>query len=141
MFFDQNDCSGGAYFLEQLFESYIEDSWKKEYSGECLYHLPFDVGEGLCMEYNPNSTYDKPKLSIDDLNFSDELNKEIMNVLQQGQDLLERVRSLEKMHSEDGDHFPPIISTKEQYEEMKDTFDKERKVLVKTTFDRAMDVL
>ena len=134
LFFDQNDLSGGAIFLNQLLEQWQEDLYKKDYSGEVLFHLPFECGEGIELEYN-NNTYDKPVLQIKAETV------EWKDYATTIDELLGRISTLENMHQQEGEHIPTIISTKEQYEEMKPRMDKEDRVLVHTTFDKALNVL
>ena len=134
-FFDQNDLYGGASFLDKLLTDWMEDLYKKDYNGEVLYHVPFECGDGITMEHNPNDTNTKPILQLERETVDwDDYAKVVT-------ELLERIRVLEKMHTEIGGHIPTIISTKEQYEEMKPKMDKEERVLVHTTFDKALNVL
>lgn len=134
-FFDQNDLNGGACFFNQLLELWQEDLYKKDYSGETLFHLPFECGNGIELKYNDGNTLDKPVLQLEAETV------EWTDYATTIDELLERISVLENMHQQEGEHVPTIISTKEQYEEMKPRMDKEDRVLVHTTFDKALNVL
>jgi len=134
-FFDQNDLFGGAAFFNQLLEQWQEDLYKKDYNGEMLYHLPFECGEGIEMEYDQNNTNNKPVLRVNPETVEWEDYAKTID------ELLNRIHALEIMHKPEGDHVPKIISTKEQYEEMKPQMDEKERVLVHTTFDKALNVL
>lgn len=138
-FFDQNDTYGGAEWLNQMIETWFEESLTESYSGEVLYNIPFNASMGL--EFNqpsqlsqkdPASYHARPAIG---------LSEEVLHTLEKVHVLEERVKELEGMHTENGDHIPTIISTKEQYEEMKPHMDEKDRVLVHTTFDQAMNVL
>lgn len=138
-FFDQNDLYGGASWLTQMMDNWLEEYFTESYSGEILYNLPFHASEGVTFEQpstlnnvDPNSYHDKPEIG---------LTEEVLQTLELVHKLNERIQELEKMHTEDGKHIPTIISTKEQYEEMKPHMNEKDRVLVHTTFDQAMNVL
>ncbi len=137
-FFDQNDLFNGASFLNELLNHWMEDLYKKDYNTEMLYHLPFECGEGIELSHDDQNTMNKPVLRFDKeyINW-DEYAKTI-------DELLERISVLESMHNNDDTslkHIPSIISTKEQWEEMKPEMKKKDRVLVHTTFDKALNVL
>ena len=142
--FDKNDTYGGAEFLTLLFEKFLENSMTENYMGDpdAQHSAPFEVGQGLCLTQEYYGEGYKPTLAIDtdDIKHAISIDPELIEALGM---MRERIERLEAMHDEDSDfaHIPRIISTKEQYEAMKDEVDAEEQVLVTTTFDKAMSVL
>ncbi len=118
----------------------------ENFSGDEQYSAPFTVGHGLSLTQEYYGEGYKPTLELDDENAIrvdpeliyklEETSREIMNLKSQ-------VGRLEAMHSEDSElaHIPTIITTKEQHAAMKEEMDAKERVLVETTFDKAMTVL
>ena len=145
-FFDKNDTYSGAQYLTQMFEQFLENCMTENYQGDPQHAAPFDVGPGLCLTQEYYGEGYKPVLSLeseDAIGLDPELIKGLEKMAQEIVNLKSKVGRLEAMHDDDSDlaHIPRIISTKEQYEAMKDEVDAEERVLVTTTFDKAMSVL
>jgi len=125
--FDQNDPYMGAQYLTELFTKSLADCLTTDYNGQMDIDSPFKAGVGL--KFNSHTAGFEPTLQLDD---------EWMDTILQ---MSEQIKTLQKMHADDGNHIPKIISTKEQYEEMKPEMDEKERVLVHTTFDKALNVL
>ena len=125
--FDQNDPHQGAEYLTLLFNSALSQCLTTDYNGQMDMDSPFKVGNGL--KFEQQTAGYEPKLEIDEtiLTLISELSHSVMGLLE--------------MHEKDGKHIPKIISTREQYEEMKPEMDEKERVLVHTTFDKALNVL
>jgi len=137
--------------LSDIISNAIEDAFKLENGYN---DPPLVACEGLAIEHNGNS-WETPGIGLDPLllktiaGMGEEVQKLQSAELVEWNDyattideLLERIRFLEDMHKKSPvDHVPEIISTREQYEEMKPTMDKEDRVIVHTTFDKALKVL
>ncbi len=117
-------------------DSYIQDCLKPNYVGETLYHAPFKTGEGVALVADPNTSWEVPLLQIDPV-----LLEGIAKMAEELENIGLRMERLESMHSGVIAHIPEIISTREQYEEMKPRMNKEDRVIVHTTFDKALSVL
>jgi len=115
-------------------DSYIQDCLKPNYVGETLCNAPFKAGEGMVM-HSPN-TWETPAVQIDPV-----LLEGIAKMAEELENIGLRMERLESMHSGVIAHIPEIISTREQYEEMKPRMNKEDRVIVHTTFDKALSVL
>ncbi len=125
--FDQNDPHMGAQYLTELFTKSLADCLTTDYNGQQDIDSPFKAGEGLA--FNSQTSGYEPTLQIDD---------HILTLLTE---MAGKVEMLQRMHAPDGKHIPTIISTKEQYEKMKPEMDEKERVLVHTTFDKALNVL
>ncbi|KKL99242.1 hypothetical protein LCGC14_1816410 [marine sediment metagenome] len=132
--FDQNDTYEGPLFLTRIINRIISESFTENYQGQAGLPAPFAVGQGLKLE-SEYSGYE-PVLELDDKTI-----KFLTTMKDQLAHLFEQYDILREMHTVEGAHIPTIISTKEQYEEMKPHMDKEERVLVHTTFDKALNVL
>lgn len=115
-------------------DSHLKDCLKPSYQGETLYSAPFLAGEGVVID-SPN-TWDTPVLRVDP-----NLLEGIAKMVEELENIGLRMDRLESMHNGVIAHIPEIISTREQYEEMKPRMNKEDRVIVHTTFDKALSVL
>ena len=120
--------------VQLLLDNHARECLQPSYQGEQLYDAPLKTGEGLVLECTNN--WETPIISIEQdlLNGLEKLFETVENITL-------RMERLEGMHNGVIDHIPEIISTREQYEEMKPEMDKEDRVLVHTTFDKALSVL
>jgi len=103
------------------------------------YQQPLIACEGIEIIANPNNTWESPGISL-----APEFLDAIDNMAKEIKFLNDKVIKLESMHSNDDKsqkHIPSIISTKEQWEEMRPEMKKKDRVLVHTTFDKALNVL
>lgn len=133
--FDKNDCYTGTTKLAQIINDSIESAFKPDQYGN-NYQQPLIACQGVEIASTANS-WESPTISIDP-----DLLESISNMAEQVQKLTNEVENLKAMHSEDSViHTPKIISTKEQWEEMRPDMDAEERVIVHTTFDKALSVL
>ena len=134
--FDKNDCYTGSQKLSQIINDAIEVAFKPDQYGN-NYQQPLVASDGVEIITNCN-TWEAPGISL-----APEFLDAIDNMAKQIECLNDKVNMLESMHNEQStiDHVPAIISTKEQYEEMKPRMDEKDRVLVHTTFDKALNVL
>lgn len=132
----QGDSNVIANRVTLWLDSHIADCLKTSYDGETLYDAPFVTGEGMCLEQSVNS-FESPTIQLDP-----DFLEAISNMAKEIEKLAGQVDALTAMHTKGSTlHVPEIISTKEQYEEMKPMMDEEERVLVHTTFDKALSVL
>jgi len=137
-FFDKNDCFNGATHLSKIMNDTIEMSFHPDQYGN-NYQQPLIACEGIEIIANPNNTWESPGISL-----APEFLDAIDNMAKEIKFLNDKVIKLESMHSNDDKsqkHIPSIISTKEQWEEMRPEMKKKDRVLVHTTFDKALNVL
>ena len=134
--FDLNSCFEGSEQLSKIINDVIEMAFKPDQYGQNFSQPLVTMGELEIV--GAQNTWETPSIGL-----SPEFLKSIENMAKEIQSLRETINTLESMHNEfsDIDHAPTIISTKEQYEEMKPKMDKEERVFVHTTFDKALNVL
>ena len=139
--FDMNDTYKGAEQLSWILQAYLEDSTRgNNYSQYIQYSEP----RGLTThEYYYNGQQVRG-LGIDPM-YMDKLEAlpyagDIHNMQHRIDDLEQQVRDLLAMHQEGADHIPTIISTREQLVEMQDQIEAEDEVVIKTSYDRAMEM-
>ena len=125
-FFDKNKPYEGANFLTSLINRSAD--WLSDYN------RPVKAAEGLQFGLDPYSCNAAIGLAPDVL---DKLAC-VSDLQNQVGFLKAAVADLQKMHQEGGNHIPPIISTKEQAVALQEKLGKEERVLIHTTFDKAL---
>lgn len=134
--FDQNDCFNGATHLSKILNDSIEMAFHPDQYGND-YQQPLVACDGIKITSTSNH-WESAGIGL-----APDFLRSIENMAKEIESLRATVNNLESMH-DDGKslkHTPTIISTKKQYEEMKPEMDKKERVLVHTTFDKALNVL
>ena len=103
----------------------------------------YSAGQGLTLHQFHNGFEDVQTLGVDPSLLDDIYRAQVAIPALENTvfELQEEIRRLKDMHTEGGEHIPTIISTVEQVREMQDKIDAEEKVLVETSFSRAMEII
>ncbi len=151
-YFDQNDTIGGAQFLTQLMQEYsisgsgcAAEELIAGYSYDnptVVYSAPI-AGQGLIIHDFHDGHQQRKSIGIDPMLMmqAQDASRLAADLQAELYELRDKVQQLTDMHSGNADHTPTIISTREQWEEMKDKIEEDEKVYVETAFSRAMGVL
>ena len=143
-YFDQNDTYGGANYLSGLLRRHggCAADLIQQYQGTHM-QTNYSAGQGLTLHQFHNGFEDVQTLGVDPSLLDDIYRAQVAIPALENTvfELQEEVRRLKDMHTEGGEHIPTIISTVEQVREMQDKIDAEEKVLVETSFSRAMEII
>ena len=134
--FDKNDCGIGSQKLSQIINDAIEMAFKPDQFGN-NYQQPLVAWDGIEIT-TPSNYWETPGISL-----APEFLESIKLMAKEIEHLKTKMNVLTRMHDSSShvQHSPKIISTKEQWKEMQPEMDEKERVMVHTTFDKALNVL